>query len=91
MKTSESESCVCISDNGVKEKISRPKKSMLVNLGIGGVGLYLWWVIYGKLLPLSRFITYSVLRVKEGTHLGESLEFFFYDTLSFTKNINLFF
>jgi uncharacterized protein len=47
-------------------------------LGIGGV--YLWWLVYGLLPQLSKFLTYSLFNVGKGTHLGAALEFFFYDT-----------
>jgi hypothetical protein len=45
----------------------------------GVFGLILWAALYSYLPELSRFITYSLLRIKEGTHLGASLEFFFLD------------
>ena len=44
------------------------------------VGLCIWWLIYHNLPRLSHFITYSLLHIQPRTHLGESLEFFFYDT-----------
>lgn len=47
-------------------------------LGISGV--YLWWLVYGLLPQLSRFLTYSLFNIGKGTHLGAALEFFFYDT-----------
>jgi len=39
----------------------------------------LWFVAYLNLPKLSKIITYDILRVKEDSHLGDSLEFFFYD------------
>jgi uncharacterized protein len=47
-------------------------------LGISGV--YLWWLVYGLLPKLSRFLTYSLLNIGQDTHLGAAFEFFFYDT-----------
>lgn len=38
-----------------------------------------WVAIYALLPRLSRLITYGLLRIGEGTHLGSSVEFFFYD------------
>ena len=43
-------------------------------------GLVAWWLVYGLLPGFSRFITYTVLGLTRGSHLGDSLEFFFYDT-----------
>jgi len=42
--------------------------------------LFIWWFAYSHLLDVSHYITYSLLHVGPGTHLGESLAFFFYDT-----------
>ena len=47
---------------------------------IGAGGIYLWWLVYGVLPQLSRFLTYSLFNVGRGTQLGSALEFFFYDT-----------
>ena len=44
------------------------------------IGLTIWWFIYHNLPRLSHYITYSLLQIKPHSHLGESLEFFFYDT-----------
>ncbi|MBU0455973.1 MAG: permease [Gammaproteobacteria bacterium] len=44
------------------------------------IGLVTWWFVYNNLPRLSHYITYSLLHIKPRTHLGESLEFFFYDT-----------
>lgn len=42
--------------------------------------LFLWWLIYQQLAPVSDWITYDLLGLNRGTHLGEALFFFFYDT-----------
>lgn len=47
---------------------------------IGLLGLVIWFVIYKQLEPLSSFLTYSVLKIKEGSHLGDAVQFFAYDT-----------
>jgi uncharacterized protein len=38
-----------------------------------------WWLIYDNLLPFSRLITYHALPLKEGTHLGATVEFFIFE------------
>jgi uncharacterized membrane protein YraQ (UPF0718 family) len=55
-------------------------KMMALNLLMGAIGLYLWWTIYGLLPDLSKWLTYNLLPITEGSHLGSSVEFFFYDT-----------
>ncbi len=49
-----------------------------VVLGLIGIGL--WFGVYKSLAPLSTFIVYTVFGIASGTHLGEALEFFIYDT-----------
>ncbi|MBW2218457.1 MAG: permease [Deltaproteobacteria bacterium] len=46
----------------------------------GITGIYLWWVIYNRLQGLSSWLTYVLLQIEKGSHLGASIEFFFYDT-----------
>lgn len=47
---------------------------------MGAAGIYLWWTIYRVLPDLSSWLTYNLLPIKEGSHLGSSVEFFLYDT-----------
>jgi uncharacterized membrane protein YraQ (UPF0718 family) len=39
-----------------------------------------WWLIYQWLPDFSRYITYGILGLSEGTHLADAVEFFIYDT-----------
>jgi uncharacterized protein len=38
-----------------------------------------WWAAYSVLLPVTQWLTYNVLRLARGSHLGESVAFFIYD------------
>lgn len=58
-----------------KRGLSPPKKFV-----IALVALAVWVVLYRQLLPLSRFFTYEILGLAKDSHLGASIEFFFYDT-----------
>jgi len=42
--------------------------------------LITWWLVYGMLPGFSRLLTYNIFGIAQGSHLGDSLEFFFYDT-----------
>jgi len=53
---------------------------MMLNLFLGAVGLYLWWMIYHVLPKVSSWLTYNLLPIENGSHLGSSVEFFLYDT-----------
>lgn len=55
-------------------------KMMALNLLMAAIGVYLWWTIYRVLPDLSKWVTYKLLPIQEGSHLGSSVEFFFYDT-----------
>jgi uncharacterized membrane protein YraQ (UPF0718 family) len=55
-------------------------KIMALNLLMAAIGVYLWWTVYRVLPALSKWITYNLLPIQEGSHLGSSVEFFFYDT-----------
>ncbi len=38
-----------------------------------------WFAVYHFIQPLSGWITYDLLRLQAGSHLGESIAFFLYD------------
>lgn len=44
------------------------------------VGVAIWFIIYKQLNPFASFLTYKVLSIKQGSHLGEAVNFFLYDT-----------
>jgi uncharacterized membrane protein YraQ (UPF0718 family) len=70
----ESKSTQSIQGNG---KIN---KMMALNFLMGAIGVYLWWTVYRVLPDLSKWLTYNLLPIQERSHLGSSVEFFFYDT-----------
>lgn len=53
---------------------------MMLNLLLGAAGLYAWWTIYHVLPHVSSWLTYTLLPIENGSHLGSSVEFFLYDT-----------
>ncbi|WPD23731.1 MAG: permease [Candidatus Electrothrix scaldis] len=63
---------------GQTTSIKKLSKAQAWLLGILGLGL--WYLIYSQLLPFSHFFTYSLLGINKGSHLGESIQFFVYDT-----------
>jgi uncharacterized protein len=48
--------------------------------GIGLIGLAIWLAIYRQLEPFSAYLTYSLLGLEKGSHLGDAIQFFIYDT-----------
>lgn len=78
MKQNTACSCQCKNKNLQKNPSSSFKtRNYLVFLVIGLIG---WFGIYFHLQPLSHFIVHSIFQLDPATHLGSSLEFFFYDT-----------
>lgn len=70
--------CSCQSEAVVAQP---PIKKCSSTLWVFGtlVGIALWFVLYGQLVPLSEWIV-SLLPIDKTTHLGEAAIFFFYDT-----------
>ncbi|WP_457553507.1 permease [Desulfobacula sp.] len=52
----------------------------MLNILLGAAGLYAWWTIYHVLPKVSSWLTYNILSIENGSHLGSSIEFFLYDT-----------
>ena len=38
-----------------------------------------WWLIYDNLIVFARLVTYRILQLQEGTHLGSTVEFFIFE------------
>ncbi len=45
----------------------------------GAVLLAAWWMLYSNLLAASRFMSYHILPLQQGTHLGSTVEFFIFE------------
>jgi len=68
-------------DDGRPVSTNAGKKTITVQqLGIGLLGLAIWYIVYKQLLPFSHFFSYSLLGLEKGSHLGEAIQFFVYDS-----------
>ncbi len=75
------EACCACKTACVPEQAVQPPKGLPVRrIGIALVALAVWWLVYDALPGFSRLLTYDVLGIAQGSHLGESVEFFLYDT-----------
>ena len=45
-------------------------KMMALNLLMVAIGVYVWWTVYRVLPDLSKWLTYKLLPIQEGSHLG---------------------
>jgi uncharacterized protein len=61
-------------DVAPKQQAQRYRTALLL-----GVAAIAWWLAYRALLPLATWLTYDMLGLAEGSHLGESVAFFLYD------------
>jgi uncharacterized protein len=43
------------------------------------VGIVVWWLVYHSLAPAAKWITYSVFRMAEGSHIASATEFFIFE------------
>ncbi len=59
-----------------RKKGIHPGKAATISL----LGLACWYIIYKQLEPFSFFLSYSLLGLSKGSHLGEAVQFFAYDT-----------
>ena len=81
MEEIQNTSCPCTNSNGMPEKASAENNANLLRKAIllaGGIGV--WFIIYRQLNPFAAFLTYNVFSIQHGSHLGESVHFFLYDT-----------
>ncbi len=72
--------CVEVTDCCSASSNTDNKKITARQLAIGLLGLVAWYIIYKQLLPFSHFFSYGLLGLEKGSHLGESIQFFVYDT-----------
>ncbi len=78
MKTCDTPACL---NNSVASDINKNKKPTFpLLLILGAFGLLLWWGLYTRLLPASTFITYDLIGITKGSHLGDAIQFFLYDS-----------
>jgi uncharacterized protein len=68
-------SCVCSQTaNGNSDQLSLRKKLVILP-----VSFIAWWIIYHQLPGVTGWLTYNLLNIGRGTHLGEAIAFFLYD------------
>lgn len=73
----------CNSDSNnieLEQTLVTPKSNMIKTIIIGLLGFTFWYVVYKQLEPFSYFFAYSLIGLEKGSHLGEAIQFFVYDT-----------
>jgi uncharacterized membrane protein YraQ (UPF0718 family) len=64
----------------IPEDTMNNKIPMYLYPPIGIASIALWWMVYKHLSPFSAWLTYGLFRLPKGSHVGESVWFFLYDT-----------
>jgi uncharacterized protein len=63
----------------VKTTMADTSFRQILKLILLGLGLLAWYPVYSRLLPFSNWMAYDLFGIAHGTHLGESVSFFFLD------------
>ncbi len=80
MENLEQTTCSCTTEVEKAAVKNGFRHSLFFYLIAGVIALSAWLLVYTHLLDFARLLTYSVLGIRKGTHLGSAVEFFFYDT-----------
>ncbi len=73
--------CACQSDK--QQTTNKPPGQDKISprqLITGLLLLSAWFLIYKQLLPFSNYLTYQILGLEQGSHLGAAIQFFIYDS-----------
>jgi len=70
-------SCAC--ETRADARTVRGRRRIYLYLLAGGGGIIIWWFLYIHLKGIASYLTYALLNLKPGSHLGSAVEFFFYD------------
>jgi len=76
----ESKACSCNLSGFPKKTEEINKKISPRQIILGLIGLVAWVLLYRQLEPFSHFFAYDLLHLEPGSHLGEAVQFFVYDT-----------
>ena len=63
----------------VKTAMADISARQILKLVLLGLGLLAWYPVYSHLVPFSNWVAYDLFGIAHGTHLGESVSFFFLD------------
>src|ERR1035437_2876781 len=56
-----------------------PKGTIPAKVAAVLAGLVAWYLLYSRLQPVAHWLTYTILSIGRGSHLGSAVEFFFFE------------
>jgi len=68
------------SDHFKKESAGNASSLPIKYFLLAPLGVAAWWLLYRQLDPFSRLLTFDLIGLAPGSHLGDALQFFLYDT-----------
>lgn len=81
MKEIQSLDCPSTDRNQLTEKAKTKRRANLFyKIILTAAGICLWFIVYRQLESFAGFLTYEILAIQRGSHLGEAVNFFLYDT-----------
>lgn len=66
--------------SNLQDKQVKKPQSSLTYFSIGIALFAVWFSVYSIIEPMAKFITYDVFSINKNTPIGDSIEFFLYDT-----------
>lgn len=72
--------CACSAEPDPKTPPPTPAISGKALWAMMAAGLVVWYAIYSQLLSFSKYASFELLGLIPGSHLGEAVQFFIYDT-----------
>lgn len=80
MTSFEDPSCPCASKDAKTPPVVTREPDLIRKVLLVVGSLILWGAIYSQLQNVSWFLTYEIIGIEHGSKLGDSVEFFLYDT-----------
>ncbi len=72
--------CACSAEPEAAQTPPTPSINGKMLWAAMGLGLLVWYAIYSQLLPFSKYAAFDLIGLTPGSHLGEAIQFFIYDT-----------
>lgn len=74
--------CGCTLESGrCSGKVAKQKdwQKVYTRILYSLLGIGIWYAVYSQLEPFASFLTYGLMGLSEGSHLGGAIQFFLYD------------